>query len=471
MSNKAGVLEALKEVVGADAVLSAESEMQPHAVDWRRYYHGKPLAVVKPASTKEVAAVMGLCAQRRIAVVPQGGNTGLVGGATPDTSGSQLIINLSRMNRVRAVDPVNNTMTVEAGCVLANLQQVARDNGRLFPLSLASEGSCEIGGNLSTNAGGTGVLRYGNTRELTLGLEVVLASGEIWNGLRGLRKDNTGYDLKHLFIGAEGTLGLITAAVMKLFPLPSGRATAIVAMETPRAALSLLTQLQAKCGERLTGFELFSDICVQLVSKHFPPHRSPFPEPHPQYVLVELSDARPSSEVHSLLEGALMPALESGLARDVALAQSEAQSTAFWALRENISEAQSAEGRNIKHDVSVPISNIGDFIEIADVALQKAMPGVRMVTFGHLGDGNLHYNVSPPVGESPEAFMQKAHLLNAVVHDEVVKFGGSISAEHGLGKLKREEITRYKSKLELDMMRAVKAALDPLGLMNPGKIL
>jgi FAD/FMN-containing dehydrogenase len=461
----------LGDVVGAQAVLTAPEDINPYAVDWRKRYHGKPVAVVKPASTDEVAAVVSLCAANRTAIVPQGGNTGMVGGATPDETGTQLILNLSRMNRIRAIDLVNNTMTVEAGCVLAGLQQASRDSKRLFPLSLASEGSCEIGGNLSTNAGGTGVLRYGNTRELTLGLEVVLASGEIWNGLRGLRKDNTGYDLKHLFIGAEGTLGVITAAVLKLFPLPTGRATAVVALQTPRAALSLLSLLQARCGERVTGFELFSDFCISLVAKHFPACKAPFKTPFPQYVLVELSDTRSADEAQSLLEEALGEALEQGVAKDVAIAVSETQAARFWALRENISEAQAVEGRNIKHDVSVPISNIGDFIDAADAELAKVMPGVRMVTFGHLGDGNLHYNVSPPLGMSPEAFMNRADALNEAVHDIVVRMGGSISAEHGLGQLKRDEITRYKSQLELDLMRKVKTALDPFGIMNPGKVL
>ena len=464
-------VQQLTDIVGAQAVLTAAADVNSYATDWRKRYQGKPVAVVKPASTAEVAAVVKLCSETHTAVVPQGGNTGMCGGATPDESGTQLILNLSRMNRIRAIDLINNTMTVEAGCVLASLQQAARDSQRLFPLSLASEGSCEIGGNLSTNAGGTGVLRYGNTRELILGLEVVLASGEVWGGLRGLRKDNTGYDLKQLFIGAEGTLGVVTAAVLKLFPLPTGRATAIVALETPRAALSLLSLLQARCGERLTGFELFSDFCVSLVTKHFPAYRSPFTAKFPNYVLVELSDTRSAEEAQSLLEEALGDAMEQGMAKDVAVAVSEAQAARFWALRENISEAQAVEGRNIKHDVSVPISNIAEFIDAADAALQKLMPGVRMVTFGHLGDGNLHYNVSPPLTMQPEAFMDKAHELNEAVHDIVTRMSGSISAEHGLGKLKRDEITRYKSQLELDLMRKVKAALDPMGIMNPGKVL
>jgi len=469
--NSQKLVEQMRAIVGADAVLDAGGDIDAYAIDWRRYYHGKPIAVVKPGSTAEVAAVVRLCAQTRTPIVPQGGNTGLVGGATPDESGNQLILNLSRMNRIRALDLANNTLTAEAGCVLAALQQTAFENDRLFPLSLASEGSCEIGGNLSTNAGGTGVLHYGNTRELALGLEVVLPSGEIWDGLRGLRKNNTGYDLKHLFIGAEGTLGVITAAVLKLFPLPRGRATAIVAIDSARKAVELLSRVQARCGERLTGFEFFSQFCVDLVTKHYPACQSPFAGRFPNYVLVELSDSQPDVEVQSLLEETLGEAIEQGLVTDVVMAMNAAQSRQFWVLRENMSEAQAAEGRNIKHDVSVPISSIADFIDAADAAVERVFTGVRLVTFGHIGDGNLHYNISPPPGMSGDAFMGQIAEVNAVVHDIVARFNGSISAEHGLGKLKREEITRYKSALELDMMRRVKAALDPAGIMNPGKVL
>jgi D-lactate dehydrogenase (cytochrome) len=468
---KQDVLRHLVEITGKSAVLTDASDVGKYATDWRKRYFGRAMAVVKPATTAEVAAVVSLCAQHRIAIVPQGGNTGMVGGATPDESGAQLVVNLSRMNRIRSIDLVNNAVTAEAGCVLANLQQACKEKGRLFPLSLASEGSCEIGGNLSTNAGGTGVLRYGNTRDLALGLEVVLPSGEVWDGLRGLRKDNTGYDLKQMFIGAEGTLGIITAAVLKLFPYPAGRATAIAAVDSPRAALALLAMLQSRCGERLTGFELFSDFCMRLVARHFPGSRVPLQEASPHYTLVELSDTRSSEQVQSLLEEALGEALEQGVAKDAAVAVSEAQASSFWKLRENISEAQAAEGRNIKHDVSVPISNIAAFIDEGDAQLEKVLPGVRMVTFGHLGDGNLHYNVSPPSGMQPDDFMARAPMLNEVVHDLVARFGGSISAEHGLGQLKREEITRYKSTLELDMMRRIKVALDPQGIMNPGKVL
>ncbi len=457
-------------VVGAPNVLTDPRELAAYAIDWRRRYVGTPLAVVKPGSTAEVAGVVGLCAETRTPIVPQGGNTGLCGGATPDASGRQVIVNLSRMNRIRALDSVNNTMTVEAGCVLASLQQAANDADRLFPLSLAAEGSCEIGGNLSTNAGGVQVLRYGNTRDLVLGLEVVLPSGEIWDGLRGLRKDNTGYDLKQLFVGAEGTLGVITAAVVKLFPKPRAQATAVVALDTPRAALRLLEHVQARCGDRLTAFELFSAVCVALVRKHFrvPP---PFSTAYPQYALLELSDTQAGDGVSALLEATLTDAIESGIALDAVIAKSGEQARQLWQLREHISEAQAAEGPNIKHDISLPISRIGEFIEATDARLEAAFPGTRIVTFGHLGDGNLHYNVAHPEAGDAADFIARTGAVNRVVHDSVAGFGGSISAEHGLGQYKREEMLRYKSPVEIELMRAVKRALDPLGIMNPGKVL
>jgi FAD/FMN-containing dehydrogenase len=464
------LLERIGAIVGPQGMVAA-ADAKPFASDWRKRYFGKALAVVKPATTAEVAALMRLACAERMAVVPQGGNTGLVGGATPDQSGNQLILNLSRMNRVRAIDPLNNTMTLEAGCTLAAAQSAALGAGRLFPLSLASEGSCEIGGNLSTNAGGTGVLRYGNTRELTLGLEVVLADGEVWDGLRGLRKDNTGYDLKQLFIGAEGTLGVITAAVLKLFPLPRGQSTAIVAVESADKALALLEHAQAQLAERLVGFELFSSLCLELVLRYYPACRAPFAAPHPQYVLIEISDSRDSDAAREMMEDMLGSALERGLIRDAALATSEAQSRGFWALRENISEAQAHEGKNVKHDVSLPVSRVAEFIRVTDAAIAGAFPGVRMVCFGHMGDGNLHYNVSPPAGVDHEAFLAKQPAISRIVHDSVAHFAGSISAEHGIGQSKRDELTLYKSTLELDMMRKVKAALDPQGIMNPGKVL
>jgi D-lactate dehydrogenase (cytochrome) len=355
--------------------------------------------------------------------------------------------------------------------VLGSLQKAAEEAGRLFPLSLASEGSCEIGGNLSTNAGGTGVLRYGNTRELVLGLEVVLPSGEIWDGLRGLRKDNTGYDLKQLFVGAEGTLGVITAAVLKLFPLPRSRTTAVAALQDPDRALDLLERTLEACGERLTGFELFSDFCLSLVLKHFPDASAPFAKRFPQYVLMELSDTRPGDAVANLAESVLGAALEDGDILDAAIAQSNAQAKAFWKLRELISDAQAHEGPNVKHDVSIPISGIPDFIRTTDAELARAHPGVRMVTFGHVGDGNVHYNVSAPEGIAPDVFVRQTAAINLIVHDSVARFRGSISAEHGLGQSKRDEIRRYKSSLELELMRKIKGALDPRGIMNPGKVL
>jgi D-lactate dehydrogenase (cytochrome) len=354
---------------------------------------------------------------------------------------------------------------------LANLQNTAEEAGRLFPLSLAAEGSCEIGGNLSTNAGGTAVLRYGNARELVLGLEVVLPSGEVWDGLRGLRKDNTGYDLKQLFIGAEGTLGVITAAVLKLFPLPKSHATVVVALETPEKAVALLERALGACGERLTGFELFSDFCLSLVLKHFRETAAPFPRRFPHYVLMELSDTQSGEGVRVLVESMLEAALEERNILDAAVAQSETQSRAFWSLREFISEAQAHEGPNIKHDVSIPISRISEFIATTDAELERAYRGLRMVTFGHLGDGNVHYNVSAPEGVAPGVFVMHTAAINRIVHDSVARFGGSISAEHGLGQLKREEIRRYKSSLELELMRKIKRTLDPHGIMNPGKVL
>jgi len=464
-------IEEIQAIVGPAGLITLPQEVAPYASDWRKRYLGRPAAVVKPASTAEVAEVVRACAESRTAIVPQGGNTGLCGAATPDASGTQIVLNLSRMNRVRAIDTRNNTMTVEAGCVLANLQNTAEEAGRLFPLSLAAEGSCEIGGNLSTNAGGTAVLRYGNARELVLGLEVVLPSGEVWDGLRGLRKDNTGYDLKQLFIGAEGTLGVITAAVLKLFPLPKSHATAVVALETPEKAVALLERALGACGERLTGFELFSDFCLSLVLKHFRETAAPFPRRFPHYVLMELSDTQSGEGVRVLVESMLEAALEERNILDAAVAQSETQSRAFWSLREFISEAQAHEGPNIKHDVSIPISRISEFIATTDAELERAYRGVRMVTFGHLGDGNVHYNVSAPEGVAPGVFVMHTAAINRMVHDSVARFGGSISAEHGLGQLKRDEIQRYKSPLELELMRKLKRALDPHGIMNPGKVL
>jgi len=460
-----------RNAVGDAHVLTAPADIAGYLTDWRRRYTGKALAVVKPATTDEVAAVIRLCNQFRVPVVPQGGNTGLVLGSVPDESGTTIVLSLTRLNRIRAVDPVNNTMTVEAGCILEHVQNAAADAGRLFPLSLAAEGSCTIGGNLAVNAGGTAVLRYGNTRELCLGLEVVTAQGEVWSGLRGLRKDNTGYDLRDLFIGAEGTLGIITAAVLKLFPQPQAQLTALAAMQTPDDALRLLSLAQKKVGATLTGFGLMSEFCLNPVAKHFPQIRAPFPQSYPQYVLLELSDSESEEHANGTLESLITDALEQNIIQDAAVASSIAQSKGIWNLREHIPLAQAEEGKNIKHDISVPISRIGDFIRATDVQLHQRFPGCRLVTFGHLGDGNLHYNVSPPEHEPPDAFIARQEEINRVVHDSVHQFGGSISAEHGLGALKRDEIRQYKSDVELQLMRTLKQAFDPLSLMNPGKVI
>ncbi|MCY0858438.1 FAD-binding oxidoreductase [Cupriavidus sp. D39] len=456
--------------LGEQHVLTDAADKAPYLTDWRKRYTGEAVAVLRPGSAEEVAAAVHACHAHKLAVVPQGGNTGLCGGATPQAEPASVVISLQRLNRVRQVDPLNNTITVEAGVILQQLQDTAREHGRLFPLSLAAEGSCTIGGNLSTNAGGTAVLRYGNTRELCLGLEVVTPAGEIWDGLRGLRKDNTGYDLRDLFIGAEGTLGIITAAVMKLYPLPRARVTALAAVASPRAALALLAIAQQRAGAMLTGFELMSERCLSLVTTHYPQLRYPFDRPHPQVVLLELSDNESEDHARAIFEALMETAFEAGVVQDAVVAESVQQSRDFWNLREHIPLAQVDEGKNIKHDIALPISRIADFIDTTDALIQQAFPGARMVTFGHLGDGNLHYNVSPPVGESHDAFLGNSAAINLIVHDSVHAHRGSISAEHGLGQLKREENRRYKSEVELAMMRAIKQALDPQGRMNPGKV-
>ncbi len=467
-------LDSLRQRFGG-RLLVEPADLEPFLIDWRRRYFGRALAVAMPDSVEEVAAVVRWCAEQRVAVVPQGGNTGLAGAATPDEAGRSIVLSLARLKRVRAVDTVNNSITVEAGCTLAEVRAAAEAAGRLFPLSLPSEGSCTIGGNLSTNAGGVAVLRYGNARELCLGLEVVTADGETWHGLRGLRKDNTGYDLRDLFIGAEGTLGVITAATLKLYPQPAAQITAMAAVGDPHAALRLLEQAQSALGSSLTAFELISDLCLELVAKHFPEHRRPFAQPSPYYVLLETSDSEGEAHAAAMFEALMERAIETGIVTDAVVATSGAQSRALWALRELISDAQALTGKNIKHDVSVPISSIGEFVERTNAELQRRFPGIRMVVFGHLGDGNLHYNVSPPVDRTGPAhedeFLALQPAINRVTHDAVHAFGGSISAEHGLGQLRRDEAARYKSTVEMALMRRIKQALDPLGIMNPGKVL
>ena len=457
----------LRRLLGERHVLTAAEDIAPYCTDWRGRYSGSALCVALPVGTEEVAAVVRTCAAAGVAIVPQGGNTGLCGGATP--AGGEVLVSLRRMNRIRALDADNNSITVEAGCTLQAVQGAAAAADRLFPLSLAAEGSATLGGNLSTNAGGVQVLRYGNARELTLGLEVVLADGRIWDGLRALRKDNTGYDLKHLFIGAEGTLGLITAAVLKLFPRPRTHATAWVAVPDPAAAVRLLGRLRDTAGDNVTAFEIVGRAALELVLRHIPNTRDPLAGKPAWQVLIELSGAR--GELAAVLEQVLQQAAEDGLVTDAALAASEAQAKALWALRENVSEAQKIEGASIKHDVALPVSRIAEFIARADAALLAAFPEVRIICFGHIGDGNLHYNQSRPEAQSNGDFIAQTGTVNRLVHDLVHQLGGSISAEHGLGQLKRQEVLRYKSETEMDLMRAVKQALDPRGLMNPGKLL
>ena len=459
----------------AGRLLTDATEMAPFLTDWRRKWTGRAFAVAQPDTAADAAAVMRWCHAQRIAVVPQGGNTGLSGGATLDTTGRVIVLSTARLNRVRAVDPVGHTLTVEAGVTLQQVQEAARDAGRLFPLSLAAQGSCTIGGNLATNAGGVQVLRYGNARDLCLGLEVVTAEGELWNGLRALRKDNTGYDLRDLFIGSEGTLGVITAAVLKLFPLPAAQAAAFVAVPSPAAALELLSLAQARLGAALTAFELISETCLQLVEHHVSAARRPLAEASPWYVLLEVSDTRDEAHAAGEIEAMLELALDAGHAVDAALSASIAQFRSLWALREDISESQGAEGPTIKHDIALPIARIPSFIERTDAEITRRFPDLRLVVFGHMGDGNLHYNVSPPAGATAEtqraAFVALEAPINRLVHDAVHEAGGSISAEHGLGVLRRDEAARFKTSTERRLMQAVKQALDPLGLMNPGKLL
>ncbi len=452
----------LGRIVGPPHVLTDPRDTASYFTDWRKQYSAAAECVVRPAQTGEVARVVELCAREGVAIVPQGGNTGLSGGSVPSGKGREMVLALSRMNRIRGIDALNDTITVEAGCVLAQVQKAAEDAGRLFALSLGAEGSCQIGGNLSTNAGGVNVLRYGNAREQVLGLEVVLPDGRVWNALRGLRKDNTGYDLKQLFLGAEGTLGVITAAVLRLHPRPTATATAWIALESPRRAVELLAALRERLGERVSAFELVSRACLEAVLAHVPGAADPLAAPHPWYVLVELADSGEQAALRDRSEQALGRCSERGTLLDAALAQSEAQARAFWRIRESIPEAQF---ENVKHDVSVAVSKVPELIERAGAALERAFPGVRIYCFGHVGDGNVHFNVGDAslVARRPE--------VNRIVYDAVAALGGSISAEHGLGQLKREEIRRHKDPLELELMRTLKRALDPRGLMNPGKLL
>jgi FAD/FMN-containing dehydrogenases len=468
-----GQLEALAQRVGQQNVLTG-AEAAPYMTDWRGRYSGDALAVVKPGSVQELADVVKWCAANKVAMVPQGGNTGLCGGATPDKSGSAVVISLTRLNKIRKIDTDNDTMVVEAGCILQSVQQAAREAGRLFPLSLAAEGSCTLGGNLATNAGGTQVLRYGNARELVLGLEVVTPQGEIWNGLRGLRKDNTGYDLRNLYIGSEGTLGFITAASVKLYPLPVAQCTALVALESLHAAVAVLSLARQGFAASLTAFEVIARNCLEGVVRCYPDQRIPFDgvsAGQPWFALLELSDSESEQHARERFEAVIGQGIEQGLIVDAVIAENVAQSRALWHLRESIPLAEKAFGKSVKHDISVSASRMAEFVDTTNAALQQQYPGLEHVIFGHLGDGNLHYNVAPGSAFSEAELLALQSEIHGIVHDRVHAFEGSISAEHGVGQLKRDYLPRYKDPVELALMRKIKAALDPDGLMNPGKVL
>lgn len=461
------ILEKIRGIVGPGGWVGPGPGMAPFLREERALWQSNTPLVVRPASTQETAQVIALCAEAGVAVVPQGGNTGLVGGSV---ARGEIILSLGRMNRVRALDTVNHTLTAEAGCILADLQATADEHDCLFPLSLAAEGSCQIGGNISTNAGGVQVLRYGNTRDLILGLEVVLPDGRIWSGLRGLRKDNTGYDLKQLFIGAEGTLGIVTAAVLKLFPKPRDRVTAIAATSSLRNALDIYQRVRHACGDSLSACELIDRTSLEFVLRHIPGTREPCGEAHRFYVLIELTDPRADAGLRQGLEAVLEQALKDGVVDDAAIAASGAQSADFWRIRETIPEAQKFEGGSIKHDVALPISKVAEFIEIAIERLAGAVAGIRPVVFGHLGDGNIHFNLSQPIGADAAAFTARRPEINRIVYDLTSEMKGSFSAEHGIGLLKRDELNRYKSTVETDLMRTLKRAIDPKNILNPGKI-
>jgi len=464
------LIEQFQERLGADAVLTAPSDVAPYLTDLRDLYHGCTSAVLLPRAVEQVSSVLALCHELKIGVVPQGGNTSYCGGATPDESGSQIVLSLARLNHIRALDPASNVLVAEAGCILANVQRAADAADRFFPLSLGSEGSCQIGGNLSTNAGGTNVLRYGMMRDLVLGLEVVLADGRVWSGLNSLRKDNTGYDVKSLFLGAEGTLGVITAASLKLFPKQRAIATALVAIPDVEAAVRLLADLRTASGDRVSSFELIPRIGLELAVRHIPGVKDPLAEHHPWYVLCEISSSRvePLSEV---LQDALAQGLEAGLVLDAALAQSERERASFWHLREHIPEAQRREGASLKHDISVPIGALPAFVRAGADWVSAHVPDGVLIAYGHVGDGNLHFNVNQLAGTDAAGFLARRPAIMRALHDLVASFGGSISAEHGIGQSKVAELERYTAPVELDLMRAIKRAFDPRGILNPGKVL
>ena len=469
------LLDNLRRICGDANVLThddPQTDLSAWERDWRKRAHGRALAVVRPANVQEVAAVVKACANTFTSIVPQGGNTGLVVGSVPDESGQQVVLSLQRMNQIRAVDAANLTVVAEAGCILQNVQEHVDKAGFLFPLSLAAEGSCTLGGNLGTNAGGTQVVRFGNTRELCLGLEVVTARGEIWHGLSGLRKDNTGYDLRNLMIGSEGTLGIITAACMKLYPKPAAQLTTWAAVPSMEAAVALLGLAHERLGAGLTGFEVMGQFALSLVDKHHPQLRVPLYKDTPWCVLLENSDHESEEHARTAFEGLMESAMDKGWVTDAVVAESLAQAQVLWQIRETIPLAQADEGLNIKHDISVPVSRIPQFVAETDALLQSKIPGIRLVNFGHLGDGNLHYNVQAPQGEDGAAFLRDFEdTVNTWVFDQVKAFDGSISAEHGVGSLKAEKLTHYKDPTALAMMKAIKQALDPQNIMNPGRVI
>ncbi len=465
----AAVLARLKEAVGRKGFIDDKADMAPFLVELRERYRGATPLVVMPATTEEVARVVAICAETATGLVPQGGNTGLVGGQIPREG--EILLSLKRLNRIRALDPANDTVTAEAGCILSAVQARAAEADRLFPLSLAAEGSCTIGGNISTNAGGTNVLRYGTARDLVLGLEVVLPDGRVFHGLKGLRKDNTGYDLKQLFIGAEGTLGVITAAVLKLFPRPRAQAAAFLGLSHVEHAIALLGLARAISGDQVTAFELVSRRGLDFVLKHLPGARDPLGARYPWYVLVELSSGEAAGPLRATLERLLEEAHAQKLLEDAVLADSEAQRVSLWRLRDSLSEVQKHEGGSIKCDISVPVSAAAEFITRASAAVEVLIPGIRPVPFGHIGDGNVHFNLSQPEGVDKAAFLARWDELSEAVHGVALALGGSISAEHGVGQMRRAEVARVKDKVALDLMRTLKAALDPKGIMNPGKVL
>ena len=465
------VIERLKAAVGPAGTLDDPADIAPYCKSFRDDWEGRVPLVLRPQSTAEVAGIVRICAEAGVGIVPQGGNTGLTGGSQPHADMSEIIVSTSRMNRVRATDTVNDTITVEAGVVLKEIQNAADRIDRLFPLSLGAEGSCQIGGNISTNAGGVNVLRYGNTRNLVLGLEVVLPDGSVWEGLRGLRKDNTGYDMKQVFIGAEGTLGIVTAAVLRLFPKPSASETAWIGIDSPAAGVALLGHVRSRLGDTVSAFELIGRPIIDLLLAGVPGHEDPMAEVHPWYVLMDVTSQGQPGSLHAPLADALGAALEDGLVRDALIAASGAQAARLWKMRESLVEAQQAAGGSIAHDVSVPVSRIPEFIERADAAVDAACPGIRRCAFGHVGDGNMHYNPIKPVEWDRARFREQRPRINRIVHDIIADLSGSISAEHGVGRSRLAELEHYKAGIELDMMRRLKHALDPRGIMNPGKIL